>query len=434
MRAEDPTGRPRRIVLATFGSLGDLHPYLALARELKGRGHEPVVAASEHYRPKVEGMGIGFRPVRPDHPDPATVVALVKRILHLRKGPERLIREYMMPVIRETYEDTRAAAAGADLLVSHPLTFTVRLVAEKQGIPWASSLLQPMGLFSAHDPPVLAPAPFLAAFRSLGPGFHRPLFRLAKWSVRSWSEPWRRLRADLGLPPAREDPMFEGSFSPLLVLALFSPVLAPPQPDWPPRTVAAGFPFLDRPGEAELPEPLARFLDGGPPPVVFTLGSSAVMDPGLFHEHSLAAAARLGRRAVLLVGSDPAHRPASLPPGSIAVEYAPFAALFPRAAAVVHPGGIGTTAEAMRAGRPMLVVPHAFDQPDNAARAVRLGIARSVPRRRYGPARVERELRVLLEDPAYARRAAGAGERIRAEDGARTAADAIEEVLGMREG
>src|SRR5262245_27952102 len=148
-----------------------------------------------------------------------------------------------------------------------------------------------------------------------------------------------------------------GQHSPALVLALFSKLLADKQPDWPPQTVITGFPFYDRDGEGGMSPELSNFLDTGPPPVVFTLDSSAVVDAGPFYEHSVAAAKLLGRRAVLLVGKDPRNRPAALPAGIVAFAYAPYSELCPRAAAVVHEGGIGTTAQAMRSGRPMLVMP-----------------------------------------------------------------------------
>jgi UDP:flavonoid glycosyltransferase YjiC (YdhE family) len=106
-------------------------------------------------------------------------------------------------------------------------------------------------------------------------------------------------------------------------------------------------------------------------------------------------------------------------------DYAPFSELLPRAAAIVHHGGIGTTGLAMRSGRPMLVMPCAWDQPDNAERAVRLGVARTIPRRRYTAARVAAELGHLLDDPAYTRRAHEVGEQVRQEDGVRVACDAL---------
>src|SRR5262249_18377031 len=153
-------------------------------------------------------------------PDDPHLPEMMRRIMDRRKGTQYVMQELVIPALRESYEDTLAAADGADLLVSHTLTFTTRLVAEKKGIPCASTVLQPIGLLSAYDPPALPPAPFLAKLRFLGPAFHRLIFGLGKWSVRSWSEPWHRLRADIGLPPTSDSPLFEGQHSPSLVLAL----------------------------------------------------------------------------------------------------------------------------------------------------------------------------------------------------------------------
>jgi rhamnosyltransferase subunit B len=182
----------------------------------------------------------------------------------------------------------------------------------------------------------------------------------------------------------------------------------------------------DRDEEAELSPALAQFLDDGPPPIVFTLGMSAAMVAGRFYEHSVAAVERLGCRAVIVTGKNIRNLPATLPANVVACGYAPFPLLFPRAAVVVHHGGIGTTGLAMRAGRPMLVVPFSHDNPDNAARVVRLGIGRSIPNSRYSPDRLASELRCLLDDPAYARRAHEIGEQVRQEDGVKAVCDALE--------
>src|SRR5213078_1500830 len=95
-----PGARKVRIVLTTFGSLGDLHPYLAIALGLRASGHEVVVATSGHYRDKVESLGLGFHAVRPDMPDLAADPGLMRRIMDLRRGPETVIREFVMPALR----------------------------------------------------------------------------------------------------------------------------------------------------------------------------------------------------------------------------------------------------------------------------------------------------------------------------------------------
>jgi rhamnosyltransferase subunit B len=328
--------------------------------------------------------------------------------------------------LRDTYDDLTAAAAGADLLLTHPLTYAGPVVAQKTRIRWASSVLAPISFISAYDPPVPAPAPWVGKLRALGPGVNRFIFGLGRWSLRSWGDPVRKLRAEIGLPPGA-DPIFEGQYSPDLVLAMFSPLLGAPQPDWPPNTRVTGFAFYDRLEKGMGPSPeLIKFLDAGPPPIVFTLGSSAVRAAGDFYAQSASAAAELGQRALLLGGTSGfACRPAEI----AAFDYAPFSEIFPRAAAIVHQGGVGTTAQALRSGRPMLVVPFAHDQPDNAARAVRLGVARQLRRSQYQARRVAAELHTLLENPSYAARAVEVGRRIQSEDGVSAACDAIEQLF-----
>nr|MDP9120584.1 glycosyltransferase [Acidobacteriota bacterium] len=169
------------IVLTTFGSLGDIHPYVALALGLRGRGHRVAIATGEFYRGKIEALGIGFHPVRPN-------VSLEDReliafMMDVRKGPERVLRSMVFPALRESYEDLLAAARGADLLVSHVLTFAAPVIAEVLGLRWASVTLAPMSFFSAFDPPVLTPYPALARLRALGPGVNRRILELGKRSV-----------------------------------------------------------------------------------------------------------------------------------------------------------------------------------------------------------------------------------------------------------
>lgn len=420
---------PGRIVLATFGSYGDLHPYLALAIELKGRGHEVVVATHAAYRQKVETLGITFHPVRPELPDGRANPAILRRVMDARTGSECVVRELTMPYVRESYEDLEAASQGAGLIVSHPLTFAVRLLAEKTGIRWVSSVLSPIGFFSSSDPPVVPNAPPFVNWRFLGSTLHRAMFGIGRWSTRSWCAPWHALRASLGLPPTDDNPLFEGQHAPGLVLALFSPQLAGKQHDWPPQTLVTGFPFFDEDGEPGLSPALSQFLDNGPPPIVFTLGSAAVMDAGNFYEVGAAAAERLGRRAVLLVGRDIPNRPEVLPDGVAAFDYAPYSQLFPRAEVIVHQGGVGTTGQAMRSGRPMLVMPYAHDQPDNAARVTRLGIALTIARREFEPVLAARELARIIDEPAFVTRANRVGHGIAWEDGAKAASDALERML-----
>jgi rhamnosyltransferase subunit B len=337
----------------------------------------------------------------------------------------------MLPVLRQTYDDLLAAVqagGGADLLISQILIFAAPLVAEKTGIRWISTELQPGAFMSAYDPPVLAPTPFLAKLRPLGRAFHRALFTVAKLPARLWIKPVKQLRRELGLLPDK-DPIFAGRNSPHLVLALFSRVLAEPQPDWAANTLVTGFPFYDENGSHLMPE-LAQFLDEGEPPIVFTLGSSAIYDAGNFYVESLAAAQKLGKRAVLLVGDDPLNQPPEpLPKNIIAAPYAPYAKIFPRASVVVHQGGVGTTGQALRAGKPMLVMPFGGDQYDNGARVERLGAGYTIMRKQYRADRVAAQLKRFFDNPSYRETAANLARRVSAENGVRVACDAIEEQL-----
>jgi UDP:flavonoid glycosyltransferase YjiC (YdhE family) len=211
---------------------------------------------------------------------------------------------------------------------------------------------------------------------------------------------------------------------------MFSSLLSTVQPDWPAATQVTGFAFYDRDEDRSgLSPELERFLQSGPAPIVFTLGSSAVLDAGSFYSVSAEAARRLGRRAILLIGKDERNRLNSLPEGVIAVEYAPYSELFPRAAAIVHQGGAGTTGQALRAGKPMLFMPYAHDQPDNAYRVAKLGVARIISRYGYTPARVVATLGPLLQEPAWAQRAASVGRHVQNEDGVARACAAIEGLL-----
>lgn len=423
----------KRIVISTFGSFGDIHPYISIALELKARGHRPMIATSEVYREKMSAAGIDFHPVRPEVPSydqPDELGELVERALDQTKGPDAIV-DMIIPHLREIYADIEAAIADADLLLTHPLPFAGALAAQKKGLPWISSILAPASFLSIYDPIVPPQWPWLYHVMRLSPWVGRGVLGLATIKLDKIMQPIYELRAELGLPRG-EQPMLKGQHSPTKVLALFSKLLAKPQPDWPANTVVTGFPFYDRRdffGETEMPAGLNEFLDAGPPPIIFTLGSSAFWVARDFYKDSITAAQNLGRRALLLIGHARNMPPGPLPDGIAAFEYAPFSELLPRACTIVHQGGVGTTGQAMRSGRPTLIVPHAHDQFDNGARVERLGCSRVLPRPRYNAASATRELRPLLEEPGYVEAAIKVGAEVQQERGAQVAADEIEEVL-----
>ncbi len=314
----------KRILLTTTGSLGDLHPFMAFGLELRARGHEVTLATSNFYRPKIEQAGLKFAPMGPHFE--LGDVEMMRRVMDEKRGPEFLIRRLMYPSIPASYHEVMQALSHADLIVTHPITFGAQIAAEKTGAPWVSTVTTPMLFYSRFDPPAIPQYPFLSKLQALGPGVNGLLLRFGRLTTWPWFAPVRQFRKSVGLPPGR-DPCFEGQHSPHRVLALFSRVLAEPQPDWPAQTRLTGFAFYDQAehGRGLAPE-LERFLDAGPPPVVFTLGSSAVFQPGDFYRESLAAIRGLGCRAVLLAGNNELHEP--LPPGVAAFPYAPFPKYF----------------------------------------------------------------------------------------------------------
>lgn len=423
-----------KIVFAVFGSLGDMHPMNALGIELKKRGHEIVFATMEFYREKIETLGFEFRPMRP-HLDPDDK-ELARELMDARKGSELLLRQLILPNLRPMYEDLTEAVRDADLLISTEVVFAAPSVAEKTGIKWITTTLAPGTFLSAYDPFVPPTAVWLRHFRFLGSWFHGAMFGVVRRIIDSWFEPYREFRRELGLAE-NGNPLFEGK-SDLLNLAMFSKVLGKPQPDWASSTLQTGFCFYDgREDYGAIDDDLEKFLDAGEPPVIFTLGSAAVMDARDFFEESARAAQILGKRAVLLYGifNEPPKIVGSRESGVesrgqiIAVPYAPYSQVFPRAACVVHQGGIGTTGQVLRAGVPHLVMPYSHDQPDNAARCERIGVAKIISRDKYRAKTAAASLRGLLADESFKTNAGEAAKIVKSEHGTRTACDAIEEIL-----
>jgi len=415
-----------RIIISTFGSFGDLHPYMSLAQELQARGHTPVIATMEYYREKIQDAGIEFAAVRPNIQQPKEQdQELIDKIMEPKSGPKFLTEEIIHPAIPDSYSDLLEVTKGADLLITHPAAPAGPLVGYKTGIPWISTVLAPLSFFSAYDSPVPPFWQWTKNFQVLGPRFMK--FMLDTMKSQYKAKAMDEFRQKIGVADYG-NPVFEGQHSPTCVLAMFSSEFAQPQPDWPAQTQVTGFCFYDGRHEPPMSRELLEFLDSGEPPIVFTLGSSAVWVARDFFQESIEAAKRLGRRSVLLIG-DERNKPGTLPEGIIAIDYAPYQSLFPGAAVVVHHGGVGTTSQGLLAGVPTLIVPFAFDQSDNAYHASRLGTSRTVYRQKYFGPRVARELNLLLTDTSHAVRARAIGEKLKRENGPAKAADVIEQHL-----
>ena len=322
------------------------------------------------------------------------------------------------------------AAADAAAIVAPSFFAPVAIVAERLRIPQVTAVLQPLMMFSADEAPL---SPDLWMFapgqrRGLALAWNKAIRPLVFAEMRRRYAPKvNRLRRELGLPPSDHAPVFGIPKSTVLTLGLYSPYIAPPRPDMNPKTLITGFTFFDSAdGDVDTLDAEAEsFLAAGEAPIVFTLGSFAVHAPGSFFTSSIAIARKLKRRAILLTGSD-----LGLPPSDdvLVRHYLPHSLIFPSAAAVVHYGGMGTTAQALRAGKPQLVVPHFGDQFDNASRLKRLGVA-DITRPEHYAVEGEAKLARLLADRSVQENAAVLAPLIRAENGAGAAADAIARVI-----
>jgi UDP:flavonoid glycosyltransferase YjiC (YdhE family) len=412
-----------KVLLIPLGSHGDVHPFVGLGLALRARGHDVTLITLGYFEKLVRSAGLDFvaLPLAEDFEEGLKDPDL----WHPRRGFALVVRKSLLPYLRPIYDHiAERYVPGQTVVVPGSLAFGARVAQDRLGVPVASVHLQPGVLRSEYHAPVL-PGLFMPDW--LPRFLKRWQYRLANALV---IEPLltpglNAFRAEVGLPPVH-DLMGGWWHSPRLVLGLFPDWYGPPQPDWPPQVRLTGFPLYDERELRDVPAELAEFLDAGPPPVVFTPGSANR------HGHAFFAAAveacrLLGRRGLLLTRF-PEHLPASLPPEVRHFEYVPFSRVLPRAAALAHHGGIGTTAQALAAGIPQLIMPLAHDQPDNADRLRRLGVGRALPPARFCAPAVAHALDALLSSADVAARCRDYAGRIRASRPLDEASRLIEEL------
>ncbi|KQQ45924.1 hypothetical protein ASF61_18930 [Duganella sp. Leaf126] len=407
-----------RILILAVGSAGDVYPFIVIGQALRARGFDVTLMATANFAQRVERAGLQFvsglsqeeleAGIRdPDLWHPVRGFATIWKYMARHLGAAY---QQQLALVRET----------PTLIVASTLGLTGRLLQETHGVPLVTVHLAPSCLFSADDPAVRR-------------GLHWPR-GWPGWAVRGalalvdrlMVDPVVRpalngLRARLGLAPVRRV-MSRWIHSPQQVVCAWPAWFAAPQADWPPHAVCAGFPRMPA-STGELDPALLRFLDAGEAPVVITPGS-AMAHGGDFIARALAAAAALAVRAVVVTPYREQLAP-DLPASVHYAAYAPFDVLSRRAAAFVHHGGIGTSATVLAAGKPQLVVPFAFDQPDNAARLTRLGVAATVLPD-AAPAVWRQQLARVLDDPAIAKACATFATVMAAD---RPAADRIAELI-----
>lgn len=396
-----------RVLLATFGTLGDVYPFIAIAHAMRLRGLDVVIAAPQMHRDAVEREGIAYARLRPHENDivAALGVDIAGAFQIMLKNPYFILDEIYLRFLEETYQDTMAAAQGADAIVTHSLLVGANLAAEASGLPTARVALAPMYVQSAAAPSLTPPAPYILEPKSrLAIKYNEEVRSIIRAGVHLRLRRLRAFRRQMGLPRTGEDVFldFGRKNGVSKIYGLYSPRFAARPADGPSNMMVPGFPFYapQDTSRSALSAPLQRFLASGDAPIVFTLGSFAPQVSRDFYDVSIASARAVNRRAVLLAGQKDAARLApSIGEGEFLCQEAPHQALFPFASCIVHHGGIGTTAQSLRAGKPQLIVPFFGDQPDHGRRIERLGVGLAVKLSSYDRRRAVEALTMLSSDP-----------------------------------
>ncbi len=415
-----------RFLLTSWGSHGDLHPFLALGRGLLARGHAVTLVGHPDWAAEAQTAGLRF--VSTGEPSREDFVQKHPEVLSMKHGGlvslHTLVQHAIAPGFDHVLGALLAEAPGHDVIVAHHFVFPAPIAAELTGLPFATVSLAPGVVPSAYT---LPGANFGRTRRGpLGRAWNRFIWSAGGLVSRTMVDPSvNRLRAKHGLPPVR-DAIFK-AHSPRLNLQLYSEHFAARPPDWSAEKKIAGFCFYDPPGAPKLAPEIEDFLACGEPPVLFTLGSVAVQNPGTFFQSAVDALNTLKMRGLLLIGPDK-NLPARMGDNILAASYAPYGLLMPRVRAVVHQCGIGTLSHTLRAGVPSVACPFAFDQPNNARRLEALGVANFVLPYQRSHHFIAAALTVLLRGNAtlHAQRL---GKFIRAEDGVARACEILEQTF-----
>jgi len=413
-----------KILITTFGTRGDIQPYIALGKGLIEAGYQVVVCTSEGYRPMVEEHQLQYAYLDRD------LLALTQAVMGETAGAGDTFATLskMLPALRQMMANEWQAALDhqPDLILYHPKCLGSLHVAEKLNIPAVLSLPLPF-----YTPTRDFPVPFLSTIR-LGRGFNRFSYRLMALSSGMFGGMINTFRVKtLGLPRLGRFPnlLVQSDGCPVPILYPYSPSLLPVPQDFPPHVHVTGYWFLDRSPDWQ-PEPhLVRFLEAGPPPVYIGFGSMGGKGAQKRAKITLEALAKSGQRAVLASGWGGLK--ASVLPGDVfMLESVPHDWLFPQVAAVVHHGGAGTTAAGLRAGKPTVVCPFMADQPFWGALVHQRGAGpKPIPQSRLTASRLAEAITAAVHDAAIQQHAADLGVKIRAEEGVARAVEIIGAVI-----
>lgn len=411
-----------RVAIQTLGTRGDVQPYIALALGLMRRGHEVQVAAPAQFGAMVREHGIAFAPLPAgfldlmDTPEGKAAIAGGRGF-----GAGLNLLKHFRPLMRSLLDAEWSAVRrfSPDVIVHHPKSLASPHMGEALARPFI--LASPLPGFT---PTSAFPSPLLP-FRSLGPlnrASHVLAIKGSEWLFGRAVAAWRR--EVLGLP-GRSNGCSAGT------LYAYSRHVVPVPPDWGRDVLVSGYWFLDS-GDWQMPDSLAAFLDSGEPPIYVGFGSMPGLDPRAMSALVVEALARTGKRAVLATGGG-ALAADDVPANVHVLAGAPHDRLFPRMSAIVHHGGAGTTAAALRAGKPMTICPFFGDQPFWGRRIAELGAGPPPLDRKALTAESLATAIAAMDTPPMRQRAAALGEAIRREDGVAEAVGFIDRVLTGRD-
>ena len=367
------------VLLTSIGGAGDVNPFIALARAFKANGERVTLLAGPQYRRVCEINGLDFVPLGTLAQQRKLKSAPFMR--NPRTSMRHIWRKVVLPhapLLLETLESV-CACDPPELVVYHPASIGVPWLCRRNRIACAVATLSPQiwQIYNTGRVHGVA-SPNEDARQRVARTFLRLTRPLARCIT---DRDLNKIRRRFGFAPGRD--VFAGQFLDCdLNLGMWSPVFRERLPDDPTNGVICGFPWFDQSGDEDrIATELEHFLDDGEPPIVFTMGTTVIAAAGNFYESAAEACRRLGRRGLLLTGTT-ANRPRRLPPGVRAFKYAPFGTVLPRGCATVHHGGTGTTGQALRSGKPMLIIPVAWDQFDNARWAKRMRVSLTLERGR----------------------------------------------------
>ncbi len=361
-----------KFIVSAVGSDGDINPMIEISHALALRGHKVEFLANEYFENKVRRAGLDFYPIG----DIALFESIVSdpRLWHPRQAFAAVWQTIndTMPLAYKGLVERVAASKEAPVLIGTTLALAGRVMQEVKGLKLATVHLSPGCLISRYDPPANPDFDFPAGAPQWLKDFYVYLVDTHILD-RSCRDDVNRFRGQFGLPPVAHI-FTKWLHSPDKLVYAFPRWYAEPQKDWPAKAVFTGFPLYLKKEHESLSAPVEKFIAAGAPPVVVTAGSAHAHSREYF-ERAVQAVSAVGARAIFV--SKYKEQVPDLPANIIHTEFEPFDLLFEKAAVVCHHGGIGTSAQALRAGVEHFVTPFAHDQFDNAKRLEGLGVARS---------------------------------------------------------